>query len=1105
MAENNALNLVLNTDYLTIQDEKALQAKKESEKISLTEGASLAIQQEQILPSVLRAANHQELIPDYDFKFTEEKFKEISQGINPDYWDNFADASSEAQAYQIREKLLQAQDANQKLETLGWKGTGLRVAAALTDPVALIADGVTFGVARPFIYANKASRASKYIKSGLVGAGQAGLISAPVLAADPTRDLDELGYIMAAGGFITAGLTRFLAPKHPDILEFEAKSQKFANSIERTTLENDGYKITPEGEKYFGTKQEISLNKNINEVDELYKDQLKNVPVNQLKYSAQELDTIKSIKEGFGDDELLNNFFDRIDQTPGTANPLKVRLDKSFVLRRSDNPLMRSASEKIAEDPVGNIDKSTSILTADLHKNNYAGTKMTQFYKYDYEPAFRDFLKETGRSTNFIKYNYNDRLEFARLVSNATRGNPTELKSVQRGAESVKKIFKNFLDDGKKYNVKGMEDIIDNENYFPRHHSIAKYQDVQEKIGQQNIVKFLSNSLVKGSNNLTQDSALKIANNIFKIVTRSKLRDGLAVNRLLKSTDETDLKNLIKDYTDLNETEINDLVKALAKDRKPNLPARLRRRASFDESHEEVINGFRVKFSDLLNNNTESVVGGYIQQLSGHIALARIGIKSKEDFNKILNRIIDGYNLPEVAAKYKGRVGEIKKKFELDTLETIYKNILGIPTEADITGAYATVTRNIRKYNYANIFNQVGFAGIPELGNIIGNAGIKSFIKYIPEFKNIVSRAKTGKLKNEFLDEIETLISGTGSNRLVDSVINRTDDFAGVTTSVGKIEKTLDIASRITSDFSGFHIVDTLSRRLATISSFDKLARHAFGDLKLKADDIARYKNIGFTDEDLQAVLKNIREKSSFVEGGLTGRKIRRLNVDQWGDQDLVNRMSLYMSRHLKRVIQEANYGEMVAIGADSSTGKLLLQFRNFMLNAYGKQLVHGIHMKDFTAFSAAMSSVFIASLVYVAQTYAQSVGKGRQQKEDFLEEKLKLGSIGKAAFQRSTYSTIFPTLIDTGAYFSGFNPLFNYRTTGLDANIITGNPTYTLFSNAGTAVRNTGKAIFDDQYDFSKSDANKWLRILPYQNMLGIKNVMQYLIDGSDLPEKSK
>jgi hypothetical protein len=1104
MAENNALNLVLNTDYLTVQDQKALEAKKESEKISLTEGIKLAVQQEQIIPSIIRSANNQELIPDYDFKFTEDDFKEVTQGINPDYWDNFSNASSKAQAYQIREKLLQAQDANQKLETLGWKGTGLRVAATLIDPAALVADGVTFGLARPFIYANKASRASKYIRAGFVGAGQAGLVSAPVLAADPTRDLDELGYIMAAGGFITAGLTKFLAPKNTDILDFEAKSQKFANAIERTSLENDGYKITPEGDKYFGVKQEININKNIDEVDELYKEQLKNVPVKQLKYSQEEADTIKSIKEGFGDDELLNNFFDRIDQTPGTANPLGVRIDKSFVLRRSYSPAMRSAAEKIADDPVGNVDKSTSILTADIHKNNYSATKMTQFYK-DYEPAFNDFLKETNRSTNFSKYNYNDRLEFARLVSNAVRGEGTQLKSVQRGADASKKLFKTFLDDGKKYNVKGMEDIIDNQNYFPRHHSISKYQDIQEKIGQPNLVKFLSNSLVKGSNNLNPESALKLANNIFKIITRSKLRDGFAINRLLKSTDETDLKNIIKDYTNLDDADINDLVKVLIKDKKPNLPARLRRRASFDETHEEIINGFRIKFSDLLNNNTESVVGSYIHQLSGHIALARSGIKSKEDYNKILNKIIDSYNQPGVANKYQGKLGEIKKKFELDTLDTIYKNIIGVPTESDITGGFATVARNIRKYNYANIFNQVGFAQIPELGNVIAVSGIRSFIKYIPEFKNILTRAKDGKLKNEFLDEIETLISGTGSNRLVDSVINRTDDFSGLTTSVGKIEKTLDIATRITSDFSGFHVIDSLSRRLATISSFDKLARHAVGQLKLTASDIARYKNIGFTDADLQAVLKNIREKSSFVEGGLTGRKIRRLNVDQWDDQDLVNRMSLYMSRHLKRVIQEANYGEMIAIGADGTIGKTLLQFRNFMLNAYAKQLLHGIHMKDFTAFSAAMSSAFIASLVYVAQTYAQSVGKGRQQREDFLEDKLNIKSIGKAAFQRSTYSTLFPTLVDTGAYLTGFNPLFNYRTTGLDSNIITGNPTYTLFANATSAVRNTGKAIFDDEYDFSKSDANKWLRILPYQNMLGIKNIMQYLIDASDLPEKSE
>ena len=40
--------------------------------------------------------------------------------------------------------------------------------AAILDPTALVADAVTFGIARPFIYANKAARFSKYIRGGLL-------------------------------------------------------------------------------------------------------------------------------------------------------------------------------------------------------------------------------------------------------------------------------------------------------------------------------------------------------------------------------------------------------------------------------------------------------------------------------------------------------------------------------------------------------------------------------------------------------------------------------------------------------------------------------------------------------------------------------------------------------------------------------------------------------------------------------------------------------------------------------------------------------------------------------------------------------------------------
>jgi len=1272
MAEGTNLDLILSTDYLSIDDEKILKEKEESEKITLGEGIKLAYEQEQILPSILKSYSRPELEPNYDFRLDDETFDELSKDIDPQYWDEFSNATSLGQAYQIKQRILDSQEANEKLKTLGFTGTALRVGAAVLDSVALVADAVTFGIARPFIYANKAARFSKYIRGGLVGAGQASLITAPVIMNDPTRDIEEIAYAAAMGGAITSGLTRFLGPKHPDINAFDAKAREFGTAMEKQTLKQEGFKITESGEKYFGKDKLPNINENVDEVDELLKGQANVKGTSKNIYSKQEKEMINDIKktkellkqenilkkidnfniksdkdyfsitsktkeltkefsgvpasklekfilqselnknlnamqiidvrisksnrnvgagkalykltledafkknlslvsdnsvsksalrvykslekEGFeitynknvttkkkdvgldkergdqivsndpkipvatiknnqknldllfkkSDDEiLLDNFFDRIDVTPNVGFA-KGRFDKSSVLRRSDNPYMRSASEKLLEDTVGNKDFSRSILTADIQKANYSATRMTSFYK-EYEPAFTQYLTDIGKTTKFKSYNLNDRMQFSDLVSRAVRGEVVGIPAVNKAAEATKKLFKKMLDDLRKDGVEGAADILDNPNYFPRHWSMSRMQDVQERIGEDKLIGFLKNSLVKGSNNLSETDGLKLAGHIYRMIKTAKFSDGFSVDRILKTTDEDELRNIITDYTELSENEITDLVKVLLKPKKPDVPSRLKRRASFDETHEELIDNVSIKFSDLLDNNTEGIVGAYINQMSGHVAFARTGIKSKQDYQKILNEIRKGYELPEVAKKYKTRTGEIRKNFELSTLETIYKNIIGIPTEVNIKGGTATILRNLRKYNYANVFNQVGFSQIPEMGNIIGTAGVRSFVKYIPEFKNILTRAKDGKLSNEFLDEIETLISGTGSNRLIDSVINRSDDFAGMTSKVGKIEKTLDVATKITSDFSGFHAVDTLSRRLAAITSFDKLARHATGKLKLSSADIKRYRNIGFSDEELQSVFRNIKENSSFIEGGLTGRKIRRLNVDNWDDQDLVNKMSLYMNRHLRRVIQENNYGEMMAMGADGSLGKTLFQFRNFVTTAYSKQLLHGLHMRDFTFFSSFMTSTMLAGLVYVGQQYAQAVGKTGEERDDFLERRLSPEAIGGATFQRNTYSTLLPAFIDTGAYLSGFDPFLNYRSSGLETNIWTGNPTISLIEKTTGAIRSTGRAIVDDEYDFSKRDAYKWLRIAPYQNMLGIRNVLQYMIDDSDLPSTSK
>jgi len=1290
MAEGTNLDFILSTDYLSVDDQKILNEKKEAEKITLGEGISLAIQQEQILPSILKANSRPDLEPNYDFRLDDETFDELSKDINPQYWDEFSNATSLGQAYQIKQRILDSQEANKKLATLGFTGTALRVGSAILDPTALIADAVTFGFARPFIYANRAVRYSKYLRAGLVGAGQASLITAPVILNDPTRDIEEIGYAAIMGGAITSGLTRFLGPKHPDINKFDAESQNLGKSIEKSNLENDGYKLTEKGEKYFGPDKPVTPSVYVDEVDELLPSQESIKATNSNKYSKKEKVTIDSIRketdialdsirrdadiafekmnkeledirlgrtkptvkgnvdefkptikndvgeidipipkkfvagdsieffddagnkvkrkvvsvsssgrsvkvklgneekvisleEGASDfinfknpnyvlraagtnfqrqsiselkkqdlenlridlqskktkfeseqvtnqkaykdvvkdlksieyslnvlparqvDEVVTNFFDRLDITPNVAFA-KFRGDKSSVLRRSESPFMRSMSEKFAEEAVGNVNSSRSILTADIYKHNYAFTTETLFYK-SYAPAFDKFMREVKGKKFGNNYVINDRLEFSNLVSRAVRGEIIDVPGVAEAALATRKVLKKILDDLKKEGVQGAKEVLDNPNYFPRKWSINKMQEMQDKVNYVPFINFLKNSLVRGSQDLSDVDGLRIARHIWKVVNTNKFGDGFSIDRLLATTDADELRTLIKDYANLDPNEMEDLVQALLKpgrDKVTSVP-RLRRRASFDENYEETIDGVKIKFTDLLDNNTEGLMGSYIEQMSGQIALARIGIKSRQDYTKILNKVKESYEIPEIAKKYSTRLGKMRKELELDTLETIYKNIVGIPTEKNIQKAGSTALRNLRKYNYVNVFNQVGFSQIPEMGNVIGTAGVRTMIKYMPEYKKILSRAKDGKLNNEFLDEIETLVSGTGSNRLIDSTINRTDDFAGMTTKIGRTEKVLDIGSRITSDFSGFHAIDTMSRRLAAITSFDKLAMYATGKLKLDKAALKRYRNIGFSDSELQGVLESIKKNATFIEGGLTGRKIRRFNIDNWEDQDLANKMSLYMGRHLRRVVQENNYGEMLVVGTDGGLGKTMLQFRNFVITAYSKQLLHGLHMRDFTAFSSAMTSTFLAGLVYVAQTHIQAIGKSPQEKKEFLEKRLSVGSIGKASFQRSTYSTLLPTFADTLRDPFGAEPLFNYRSSGLEINVITGNPSYRLITKGWGAISDIGTSMADDEFDFSKQSLYKLKAIAPFQNMLGITNILQYMIDESDLPDKSK
>ena len=175
-------------------------------------------------------------------------------------------------------------------------------------------------------------------------------------------------------------------------------------------------------------------------------------------------------------------------------------------------------------------------------------------------------------------------------------------------------------------------------------------------------------------------------------------------------------------------------------------------------------------------------------------------------------------------------------------------------------------------------------------------------------------------------------------------------------------------------------------------------------------------------------------------------------------------------------------------------------------MTAWSKQFLHNLALADFSTFATFSYTMLIGGLAYVGQTHMNTIGMSKDEKRKYLKKKLgdvdagDYSKISMAAFQRAGWSSLIPPMMDLPL--SAFAPehRFNFRTSGLEVNLWTGNPTYDLFTGTGRTLLAIGKSARKD-YEFSRKDLNRMLRLLPFQNMYGVNNILNYIRDNSGLP----
>ena len=81
---------------------------------------------------------------------------------------------------------------------------------------------------------------------------------------------------------------------------------------------------------------------------------------------------------------------------------------------------------------------------------------------------------------------------------------------------------------------------------------------------------------------------------------------------------------------------------------------------------------------------------------------------------------------------------------------------------------------------------------------------------------------------------------------------------------------------------------------------------------------------------------------------------------------------------------------------------------------------------------------------------------------------------------------------------------MFSYgRTTGLATGLLSGIPSVQLIDTAYKGAQGVSRALLNDEYQISAAQGRAFKSLVPFQNAIGTKNVMNKMFE--DLPESAK
>jgi len=277
----------------------------------------------------------------------------------------------------------------------------------------------------------------------------------------------------------------------------------------------------------------------------------------------------------------------------------------------------------------------------------------------------------------------------------------------------------------------------------------------------------------------------------------------------------------------------------------------------------------------------------------------------------------------------------------------------------------------------------------------------------------------------------------------------------------------------------------------------------------MSPDDSAYMKFLGFSDSDIRII------GEQYKKHGKSSNKARLSGISRWDDTGEVNgvarRYKAALRKEADTAIVTKGIGDTPLV-MHKTWGKLIFQFQSFMFASHQRMIMRGMQQADMAAMSGMLA--MIAGGMMVAAIKRQEYEFSADLKNDTARgEALRDWSPQKWAMEGIDRSGVIAPFLHVNNIYEraggfGINQMMGAKPASRFAMRSVGEsvfgPTLGSVADIGSVVW-TANAPFASDKEVRPSDVNAIRRIIPFQNLIGVKHLFDAAQGGivEGLPEQ--